>query len=67
MTEGQIESATSLTLLERILMGVAAVLLMITCIAAAITLSQRSSSLMMSVTTDALTDARTETGADEEH
>ncbi len=67
MTEGQIESATSLTLLERILMGVAAVLLMITCIAAAITLLQRPSAMMMSVTTDALTDARTKTGADERH
>ncbi|QIK40828.1 hypothetical protein [Pontivivens nitratireducens] len=67
MTEGQIESATSLTSLERILMGVAAVLLMITCIAAAITLLQRPSAMMMSVTTDALTHARTETGADEGH
>jgi len=69
MTEGRIESAPSLTFLERILMGVATVLLVITCIciAAAITLPQRPSSLIMSVTTDALTDARTKTGADEGH
>lgn len=45
-------------------MGVAAVLLVITCITAAITLPGRPSSLM-SVATDALTDTRTETGTDE--